>query len=102
MVLTDLHILLLREKGETDHAQSVGTCIILSGTGLFIALIFPKTFLMVVAAALCLLQDIIYFVVDTSEVYIECYEKEARGRRIALWSEYAEKRDITGSNFLIR
>ena len=79
-----------------------GLALFCLGTGLFIALIFPKTFLMVVAAACVSWQDIIYFVVDTSEVYIECYEKEARGRRIALWSEYAEKRDITGSNFLIR
>ena len=35
MVPAAVHILLVREKGETDHAQSVGTCIILCGSRAF-------------------------------------------------------------------
>lgn len=35
MVPAGLHILLVREKGETDYAQSVGACTILCGSRAF-------------------------------------------------------------------
>ncbi len=44
MVPAGLHILLLREKGETDYAQSVGTCIILRRGRAFYRPDLPENF----------------------------------------------------------